>query len=86
MKKKEIDDISFLLSSDRRYKIICELKNGISTPTMLSKKLNFDKSAISHLLKELQSRKLIDCLNPRERKGKLFEITNYGKRILTVIT
>jgi ArsR family transcriptional regulator, cadmium/lead-responsive transcriptional repressor len=85
MKQKEIDDLSFLLSSTRRYKIVHELKNGISTPTMLSKKLNFEMSVISSLLKELQIRQLIECLNPNTKKGKLFKITSYGERIFKIV-
>lgn len=86
MKEKEIEDLSFIMSSRRRYIILDAMRReGILTPTMLSKKVDYDKSVVSKILKELQSKNFIKYLNPGAKKGRLIQITDYGDKIINII-
>lgn len=62
-------------------KILKNLENP-KIPSKLSKELNINKAHISRALKELESRKIVKCLTPHSNKGKLYVISDYGRRIL----
>lgn len=78
------ENISYIISSEYRKKILKNLENP-KIPSKLSKELNINKSHISRVLRELDSKKMIKCLSPNSHKGKLFIISNYGKVILNEI-
>lgn len=69
-------------SSNYRKKVLLKLSEGVFTPKQLEKALNIKLSHISRTLTELEKMKLIECLNPTLRKGKMFKITQLGKQIL----
>jgi len=79
------DLISFVKSSDKRFQILSLLKDAVSTPSDISKKLDIPISHVSSTLSELSERDLIVCLTPERRKTKLFETTETGKSILLKI-
>ncbi len=78
------EDVSFIISSGYRKKVLESLKNP-KTPSKISKELNINKTHISKTLKELLNKKSIICLTPKAKKGKLYLLSNYGKEILKEI-
>lgn len=76
------DDVSFLLASEYRRKIMKALKEGPRTPSMLAKETSLYPEHVSRTLKELKKRKLILCLTPNRKRGKLFKLTEIGKKTL----
>ncbi|MBS3076274.1 winged helix DNA-binding protein [Candidatus Pacearchaeota archaeon] len=83
-KETNWEDIGFIISSEYRKKVLKNLENP-KTPSSISKETNINKTHISKTLKELNSKKLIECLNPKAVKGKFFVITEEGKDILKEI-
>ncbi len=77
-------DISFIISSTYRYKVLNELSEP-KTPSKLSKELEINKTHISRALSELEDKKMIKCLTLEIKKGKIFVITDYGKQIVEKI-
>ena len=75
------EDVSFILSSSYRTKILKNL-NVPKTPSKLSKELIINKTHISRGLSELEEKKMIKCLTPDVRKGKIYVISDYGKEVL----
>ncbi len=75
------EELSFIISSSYRKKVLEALENP-KTPSRISKELNINKTHISKTLKELLSKKIIMCLTPKANKGKLYIISNHGKKIL----
>ena len=75
------EDISFRISSNYRKKVLMELKNP-KTPSQLSCASSINKTHISRALKELTSKKLINCLTPNSKKGRLYVISDYGLKVL----
>jgi len=80
-KETNWQDVGYIISSNYRRKILENLKLP-KTPSKLSKELNINITHISRALTELESKKMIKCLNPELNKGKLYIITEYGKNIL----
>ncbi len=75
------EDVSFIISSSYRLKVSKSL-NTPKNPSKLSKELNINKTHISRALSELEKRKMIKCLTPEAKKGKIYQSTEYGKKIL----
>ena len=79
------DLASYVMASEPRFKILLLLRKKVHTPTQLTNKIGISISRISNLLKELEEKKLIECLTKERRKHKLFSITNKGEMILEKI-
>ncbi|PIR39933.1 MAG: transcriptional regulator [Candidatus Zambryskibacteria bacterium CG10_big_fil_rev_8_21_14_0_10_34_34] len=75
------EDVSFVISSSYREKVL----NGLNVPKIpskLSKEIGINKAHVSRALSELLNKKMIKCLTPEIKKGKIFLITDYGKTII----
>lgn len=75
------EDVSFVIASSYRTKILEWLKTP-KEPSILSKETGINKTHISRGLKELEEKKIVKCLSPNAKKGKLYVISDYGKRVL----
>jgi predicted transcriptional regulator len=76
------DNVSFVFSSKLRAKVLIRLREGMNTPTQVSREFGVPISHISRVLRELQERGLITCLTPNRKKAKFYIITERGNRIL----
>ena len=77
------DDVSFILRSSISRKILHSLDSKSPlTPIQMSKETNTARSNISTKLMELRERKLVECVNPKSRKWRFYEITEKGKEML----
>jgi len=88
--KEKLDDelielISFVQMSSYREKILIDLMDKIKTPSKISKSTNIKMSHISTVLRELNDKELIVCLNPQKRQGRLYTTTDLGKEVLKYI-
>ncbi|MBA7585156.1 hypothetical protein ES708_27126 [subsurface metagenome] len=73
--------VGFIKASKYRRNILFELEKGRKTPLELSTTLNMYISHISKSLKELTEKKIIVCLTPKQRKGKIYSLTELGRQI-----
>ena len=55
------------------------------TTNEIKAKLKVALSQASFTIKELSNKKLVECLNPKDKIGRLYKITNDGKGILNEI-
>jgi len=55
------------------------------TPTQLSKLMKASPPNVSLKLGDLVRRGLVECLNPRESKGRIYRLTERGERVLRII-
>jgi len=77
--------ISFISSSEPRFKILLHLSKTASTPSLISKELKIPLSRVSVILKELEEKELIECLTKNVRKGKFFRTTDKGIEVINDI-
>jgi len=77
--------IGKIKSSEWRLKVLKILQGNPKMPMELSKDANISSSHISEVIKDLKKLKLIECMNPSLRKGKIYSITKLGKEILKKI-
>lgn len=83
METKEASKLGFILASKYRVRIMMALKENAKTPKQLCDELSLLSEQVSRTLKELQERELVKCLNPKARKGRLYDLTPLGRKILS---
>lgn len=71
------EDAAFVLKSKQRREIILMLESP-KTPTQIAKHLGASLSNTSLKLSDLTRQGLIECLNPKDRKGRIYKLTAKG--------
>jgi predicted transcriptional regulator len=86
MDKTMINGLKLLKTSENRLKILNILNNGkVLTPTEIAKKTEIVVNHVSTFLKEFKDNKLVVCLNEDEKRGRLYQITESGKKVLSLM-
>lgn len=75
------DEVSLILSSSWRLNVLKELDSP-KKPSQLTKKLKMPYSHISKTLNQLKDHNLINILTPNKTQGRLYIITEEGKKVL----
>ena len=81
------EDVGFVKASKIRQRIL-EVMDRPMTPTELAKSLkvpSYKMSAVSRALRELEDRKMIACLNPKQKKGRLYQKSQQGISVLKML-
>jgi len=78
-----IKSISLLKNSKYRRIILYSLSDvNYLTPSEIAEKTEIRLNHVSNFLKDLKDNKLIVCLNEEEKRGRLYKITELGKRVV----
>lgn len=77
--------IEFIKLSKNREKIFKALDGETLKPTNISKKTNIPSNNVSRILSQLREKNLVRLLNPETKRGRLYELTDYGKEILDLM-
>ncbi len=80
------NEIGFILASKYRIKVLKELVKSEKTPKSIANKTKISINHVSNILKELLEHEIINLLNPSMKKGRLYQISEKGKRIHEIIT
>jgi predicted transcriptional regulator len=89
---KEYDDellelLVYIKTSKYRKKILLSLESGkFKIPSEIAKYVDTITSHVSCHLSGLKKRNLITCVNEGAKKGRLYLITDKGKRVLKHLT
>jgi DNA-binding MarR family transcriptional regulator len=71
----------YTIASTYRTKIVSALLERPKTPKELAKELNLYLSHVSSTLSELLDKDIAYCINPSQRRGKVFTLTKEGKEV-----
>ena len=74
-------EVGFVLRSSQRKRIIVLLKTP-KIPSHLARALKSSISNISLKLADLERKGIIECVNPRERKGRIYRLTSKGREVV----
>lgn len=66
--------------------MLLALQDKPITPSAISEKTKIYPSHVSITLTELTEQKLVKCLTPKLRKGRLYDLTNEGRKLLNHLT
>lgn len=83
MERQIIKGISLIKNSDYRKRILTSLNDvNYLTPSEISQKTKIRLNHVSNFLKDLKDNKLILCLNDKDKRGRLYQITDLGKKVI----
>lgn len=77
----DYDKYAFVLASPNRQKIILALDKE-KIPSQLAKELKMQDANVARALRELTKSNIIKCLNPKNKRGRLYELNALGLSIL----
>ena len=80
-----LEKYSFVMAGELRQKIV-KLLDEPKTPTQLKDAISTQDSSIARTLRELSKEKIVVCLFPRKKKGKLYQLTKEGNQIRSKIS
>ena len=83
MEKQLIKGVSLIKNSEYRKKILMSLSDvNYLTPSEIAEKTKIRLNHVSNFLKDLKDNNLIICLNDEDKRGRLYQITDLGKRVI----
>jgi len=82
MEKQLIKGISIIKNSEYRRKILISLSDvNYLTPSEIAEKTKIRLNHVSNFLKDLKDNNLVICLNDNDKRGRLYQITELGKKV-----
>ncbi len=76
---------SYVIRSKNRKKVLLALTNP-KTPTQIAEELGINLSHVSRALKELEIKRIVECLTPEEKIGRIYSRTSIGEEIAEKLT
>ena len=73
--------VGFVKRSKNRQRVLKLLEKPMM-PSEVSKEIKVSLTHASKIIRELNKKKLIHCLNEKLKIGRIYQITNLGKKIL----
>jgi len=76
-----VKDYGWILRGKQR-RVILKTLDKPKTPTLIKEETKIKVSNVSDVLRAMKKRKIVRCLNPRDKIGRLYELTSKGKSLL----
>ena len=80
MMLKNYKDYSWILKGKQRKKILKVMDKPL-IPTQIKEKTDLSLNNVSDILREFRKRNLAACINPKEKTGRIYELTSKGKKL-----
>ena len=84
MDKKLIGDYSWIIRGSQR-RIIIKVLDKPKTPTLIKEETQIKVSNISDVLRLMEKKGIVTCINPKEKLGRLYQLTEKGKALIKFI-
>ena len=85
MNTKTIHLLSFVKSSKHRKNIILYINDKTKIPSEIANNLNMSYTHTSKYLNSLREEGLVTCLNEKDKRGRLYQLTEDGLEILEIL-
>jgi len=79
-----IKAVSLVKSSSYKHKILMAIGNRIMIPSEISKTIGIRLNHVSMSLNDLKNSGLVECLNESAKKGRLYQLTEFGKKVIEI--
>jgi predicted transcriptional regulator len=74
------EDYHWIVRGKQKKKILSVLTKP-KIPTEIKDETNLSLNNVSDVLRAFRKKKIVKCLNPKEKTGRLYELTPKGMRI-----
>jgi len=78
------EDYYWVVRGKQRKKII-KAMGKTKIPTEIKEETKLSLNNVSDVLREFKKKKIVKCLNPREKTGRLYKLTPKGMRIREMV-
>lgn len=72
--------LSFVLRASIRKRVVLSL-NHKKIPSQIKEETKLEDSNVSRALKELEREGIVKCLTPKQKTGRIYELTKIGENI-----
>ena len=80
--KELLKEVRYVEMSGYRTRVLKSLEKGVKIPSGIAKDTEILTNHISVVLKQLKDYELVECINPEVRKGRLYRLTDKGRKVL----
>ena len=80
------NEIDYVKNSTYRTKVMKSLDGDVKIPSEIAKDAEIFQNHISHTLRQLKEHKLVECINPEVKKGRLYRLTDKGMAVTENLT
>lgn len=77
--------IGYVKASSYRKKILKSLEHQKLTPVEMARETGIPLSHVSNTLTELLKKKLVICLTPELKKGRIYDLTREGRSVFKYV-
>jgi len=77
--------VGYVISSKYRKEVLFHLFSSPNIPSQIALKISKHAVHVSRAIKELQNKELIYCITPKAKKGRVYAITDIGKKVVETI-
>lgn len=85
MEKEKLDLLVFINRSSYRVRVLKAIGTGVKIPRQISKESGLLINHVSNILKELQQKDLVVCINPEFRKGRMYKLTDNALELIDYV-
>ncbi len=78
------EEVSWILRGRLKKRVVIALDKP-KTASILSKELKTHRSTISDVLKQMQDKELVICLDPKQPYNRYYKLTDKGNAVLKKI-
>lgn len=75
-------ELSYVQISTYRTKVMKSLDDDVKMPTQIAKTSGIRTNHISNVLRQLKEHELVECINPKVKKGRLYRLTDKGENLV----
>ena len=79
---EDLKAISYVLRGTARKRFLKALKKGQKTTVQIREATGIHKSHLRRTIKELEAKRLVRCLTPKEPYHKFYTLTPLGRKVV----
>lgn len=83
--KRDVESIAYIKLSKHRQKVFLSIGSKLKIPSEISKDTKLKIDDVSRALRGLKNKDLVVCLNEKDKRARLYELTKKGKEVLKYI-
>lgn len=77
-----LKEMEYVKKSEKRVNVLKSLDGEVKIPSEIAEDAQILQNHISKTLRQLREHGLIECINPEAKRGRLYRLTDKGKRIM----
>lgn len=79
------NDLGYVKISKHRKTVFLALKSGPKMPSEIVQESKMRMDDVSRALRAMNKKGLVECVNPEMKKGRIYTLTDNGKKIINEI-